>query len=151
MKRKFADKILPEDNIIQYCRKALGNDYRNMWIDPVYFDDKYLRYTDEFFSEVGIRLYPKRTNIRLKLIELGVSAPKLLSKCKSQAEKEKVKAEWDKYRSLVWSIIHDDINFAKQHGVKPVNIIVKGVRFSTKNKTFLEKITLVRKVEKIMG
>ena len=44
-------------NIINFCRKALGDRYQNYHIDPIYFDDKYYNDTTEFFSEVGVNLY----------------------------------------------------------------------------------------------
>ena len=32
------------DAIIQYCRKAFGRKYKDMWIDPLYFDDRSFKF-----------------------------------------------------------------------------------------------------------
>lgn len=115
-----------EDNIVKYCRKAFGDRYRNMWIEPVYFDDKYIRYTDDFFSEVGVELYPKITNLSKALKECGIKPPK-------------TKEEWEEYSGIVWEIVHSDIN----------KNIAKGVRYSKDDDEFYEKIKSVSVVDKL--
>lgn len=125
-----------EDGIVQYCRKAFGKRYRDMWVDPLYFDDKYFRYTEEFFSEVGVRLYPKITNLSKELKRRGIEPPK-------------TKDEWIKYRAIVWEIVHKDIAENINKGVKPVNIVVTGVRYSDNYDNFKERIKSVRKVKSL--
>lgn len=138
-----------EDNIVQYCRKAFNKEYRDMWIDPIYFDDKYFRFTKDFFSEVGVYLYPKITNIRKELKRSGISVPKPLRKCKNRAEREKVREEWNEYRSIIWKIIHDDIDKNIQKGIKPINIVITGVRYSTKDEKFHEEIKSIKEVQNL--
>ena len=123
-----------EDNVVQYCRKAFGKRYRNMWIEPVYIDDKYLDYTEDFFSEAGVCLYPKITNLKNELKRRGINPPK-------------TKDEWENYRSIVWEIVHKDIETSKRNKVKPVNIVFKGVRYSDKNGNFHERIKSVDRVK----
>lgn len=52
-----------EHTAVSFCRKVLKNKYRNKWINIIYFDDKYLKYTNSFFSEICISLYPKYSKI----------------------------------------------------------------------------------------
>lgn len=145
-----------EDELVQYCRKAFKGKYQNMWIDPLYFDGKYLRHTTEFFSEVGTALYPKITNLRDELKRRGYhNLPKPLHQCKTKEELERVREEWEEYRSVVWDIIHTDIKKSKEKGVKPVFVVVSGIRYQdrkvkdNKKAKYREKITSVQKVEKI--
>lgn len=110
-----------EDDIVKFCRKTFGKKYRNMWIQPVYFDDKYFRYTDEFFAEVGVLLYPKISKLPKKTPENEFY-----------------------YRTLVWEIVHKDIDTNIKNGVEPISIIIKGVRYSDNGK-YIEKIKSVRR------
>lgn len=125
------------DSIVQYCRKAFGSNYKNMWINPVYFDDKYFRHTEDFFSEVGVELYPKLTNVRNALKEAG------LSNCSNTSEA---------VRAFIHDLAESDIAQNIERGVKPVCVIVTGVRYSDPNKKgeFVEKFTGVRKVRKLV-
>lgn len=110
-----------EDDIVQFCRKAFNKRYRNMWIDPLYFDDKYFRWTGKFFREVGVDLYPKIT--------------KLPKRRKGQDT-----LDW---RALVWETAHNDISTNISSGVNPIRVIVKGVRIPDSNVKdgYREKIT----------
>ncbi len=121
-----------DDNIVQYCRKAFGKRYKNLWIDPVCFDDKYFRYTKEFFAKVGVELYPKLTNLKAAFRQARISWPK---SCE----------EWYDYRDFVWEIVQHDIDINKRKGVEPKCVMVSGVRFYEDNK-FKEKIISVREV-----
>lgn len=94
-----------EDSIVQMARFALQGKYKNYWIDPIYFDDKYIRFRDDFFAEVGIALYPKITK-----------AP---AKSKGMSSEE--------YRALIWKTAHNDIALNDRHGVNPKYVIIKGV------------------------
>lgn len=125
-----------EDEIVQYCRKAFGKRYRDMWIDPLYFDDKYFRYTEKFFSEVGVQLYPKITNLSKELKRRGIEPPK-------------TKDEWIKYRAIVWEIVHKDIAENINKGVKPVDVVVTGIRYSDNRGNFKESIKSVKKVKRL--
>lgn len=125
-----------EDNIVKYCRKAFGKNYKDMWIEPVYFDDKYIHYTEEFFSEVGVELYPKITNLSKALKERGVNPPK-------------TKDEWERYNAVVWEIVHSDISKNIDNSIKPVCVVVKGVRYSKDDNEFYEKIKSVKVVNKL--
>lgn len=125
-----------EDSIVKHCRKAFGNRYKDMWIDVVYFDDKYYRYTEDFFSEVGVMLYPKITNLKKELIRRGIKSPK-------------TKEEWVDYRRVVYEIAHNDISINKERRVKPINIVVNGVRYSDSKGNFHEKFKSVNKVKKL--
>ena len=135
-----------EDSIVQYCRKAFGRQYRNLWINPIYFDDKYFNFTHRFFSEVGVELYPKITNLQEEMKRCGMKVPKPLYLCKTEEEREEVKMEWEEYSAFVWEIVHRDIDVNKEKGIKPVSVIVKGVRYPNYDGDFDEEITDVRKV-----
>lgn len=143
-----------EDCIVQFCRDAFRKKklYKNMWILPIYYDDKYEKFTDTFFSEVGIELYPKITDLNKELKRRGITPPKM-PKNATREDKIKYKEEWDKYRAIVWDIVHNDI--AKNRGLKvePVKVVVKGVRILTKeidsngDNVVIEKIVGIDKVK----
>lgn len=106
-----------EDNIVKYCRNAFKNKYRDMWINPVYFDDKYINFTDEFFSEVGVELYPKITNLQKELKSRGFDPQE----------------DWYNYKSIIWEIVHADIDENIRKGVKPVFLVINGVRYPSED------------------
>ena len=130
-----------EDNIIKHCRKAFGKDYKSMWINPIYFDDKYFTHTEKFFSEVGIELYPKTVSISKELKRLGYKFPKPKTKAELEEQREE-------YKSIVWEIIHKDIDKSIRKGIKPINVTITGVRYKTK-KGIHEKITSISVVKKL--
>lgn len=117
-----------EDSIVQHCRRAFGDKYYNMWIDPVYFDDKYFRWTEQFFGEVGVGLYPKLT----KLPSRGEYADD---------------SEW---RTAVWRIVRDDIHKSIYKGVKPKLMVIKGIRVPDRDieGSYVEKITGLYRVRR---
>lgn len=125
------------DSIIQYCRKAFRGNYKNMWVNPVYFDDKYFSHTESFFSEVGVMLYPKLTNVRNALKEAGLSNYSNTS---------------EEVRAFIHNLAESDIAQNIERDVKPVYVIVTGIRYSDPNKKgeFIEKFTGVRKVRKLV-
>lgn len=143
-----------EDCIVQFCRDAFRKKklYKNMWILPIYYDDKYERFTDVFFSEVGIELYPKITDLNKELKRRGITPPKM-SKNATREDKIKYKEEWDKYRAIVWDIVHKDIAENRRSKVKPVSVVVKGVRILTEkidsngHNIVTEKIVGINKVK----
>lgn len=129
-----------DDNVVKFCRLAFEGDYNDMWILPIYYGDKYYRYTDEFFSEVGVLLYPKLTNLAKELKRMGFTPPK-------KDDKE----GWKEYRDVVWRIIHEDIDKNIERGVHPIRVVVKGVRYSVggygrRTRVFEEEITSVKEV-----
>lgn len=125
-----------EDSIVQFCRKAFKDNYKDMWINPVFFDDKYFRFTECFFSEVGVELYPKITNVKKKLSEMGIIEPK-------------TKVDWEEYSAVVWGIIQEDIEKNVRKGVKPICISVRGVRIPKGDgKSYIEKYSGFKKVTK---
>lgn len=85
-----------EDAVVQFCRTAFKGKYRNLWIDVVRYDKRYLSFVDDFFPEVIVDLYPKLTNVTKELQRRGI-------------EKPKNRLEWEKYKSFVWEIVHGDI------------------------------------------
>lgn len=124
------------DAIIQYCRKAFGRKYKDMWIDPLYFDDRYFRYTESFFSEVGVKLYPKLTNVKDALNKAGLS---------------KHNSNSDAVRAFIRSLAEGDIDQNIKTGVKPICIIVTGVRYTDpkRKSEFIEKFTGVKRVQRL--
>lgn len=112
------------DNLVQFCRKAFGKRWGRFWIDPLYFDDKYMMYTQKFFSEVGCELYPKLTKLPKREPDMSD----------------------DEYRAIVWGIVHDDI-VAQRDTVKPICIIIKGVRWPNGK----QKVVSVKEVPKVSG
>jgi hypothetical protein len=118
------------------CRKAFGKNYKDMWIDPLYFDDKYFRYTEDFFSEVGVYLYPKITDLRKELARRSYSVPP-----------KHDKVAWNEYRHIVWGIIHKDIQENINKGIEPIEVKVKGVRIPDDYDDYIEKITKVERVK----
>ena len=128
-----------DDNIVQFCRKAMKQknvSQDSMWIDPVYFDDKYFRWTEHFFSEVGIALYPKITNLREHFKKHNIKWPKN-------------KQDWEKHRTLVWEIVHNDIDTNINKGVKPIYMIITAVRIPDKHNkgNYIEKIISIKKAK----
>lgn len=105
-----------EDAIVKFCRRAFKSKYRGMWIVPIYFDDKYIQHTEKFFSEVGVHLYPRRTDIRAALKEHGIPIPH-------------TDAGWSEVSEFVWRVINSDIDACEREGVEPVGVVVSGLRY----------------------
>ena len=124
-----------KDNIVKYCRRAFKKQYKGMWINPIYFDDKYFGYSEEFFSEVGIELYPKLTDPLKELNKRGFNVPK-------------TRDEWRRYKNFIWEIVQKDIQKNINKGVKPICVVVNGVHFC-KNGQFYDKIISVQQVDKL--
>lgn len=143
-----------EDSIVQFCRDAFRKKklYKNMWILPIYYDNKYEKFTDVFFSEVGIELYPKITDLNKELKRMGIIPPKM-PKNATREDKIKYKEEWNNYRAIVWDIVHKDIAENRRSKVKPVRVVVKGVRILTEkidsngHNIIIEKIVGINKVK----
>lgn len=143
-----------EDCIVQFCRAAFREKklYRNMWILPIYYDNKYEKFTDVFFSEVGIELYPKITDLNKELKRRGIIPPKM-PKNATREDEIKYKEERNNYRAIVWDIVHKDIVENRRSKVKPVRVVVKGVRILTKeinsigDNVVIEKIVGINKVK----
>ena len=143
-----------EDCIVQFCRDAFREKklYKNMWILPIYYDNKYEKFTDVFFSEVGIELYPKITDLNKELKKRGIIPPKM-PKNATREDKIKYKEEWNNYRAIVWDIVHKDIVENRRSKVKPVRVVVKGVRILTEkfdsngHNIVTEKIVGINKVK----
>ena len=120
-----------QDNIIKFCRSAFGKRYKNMWIYPVYFDDKYFKYTDKFFSEVGVLLLPKISNVKSEMKRVGIKSSK-----DSRAD------------ALIYFLAKKDLDENEKRNVKPKAIVVKGLRFADKSKKnkYINKIISVDEV-----
>lgn len=93
-----------ETGIVEFCREALNDLYMSHWIEPVYFDDKYICHTYRFFGEVGVRLYPKLS-----------------------ATPDRGSMSEEEWRYAIWEIAHNDIDKNKRLGVIPKLIVVKGM------------------------
>jgi hypothetical protein len=102
-----------EDAIVQMCRRVFNGKYKAYWIDPIYFDDKYFRYTEQSFAEVGIELYPRYTDLQKELRRRGIDTKNI---------------DKNRHSEIVWEIVHEDIRKAKNNGVKPVRIVVHTIR-----------------------
>ena len=111
-----------EDAIVQFCRNAFQDSWKQYWIDPLYFDDRYFRHTETFFNEVGVHLYPKL----------------------SPMPKRKSGMSDTEYKSLIWNVAHRDI-VAQSGKVEPICIIVRGRRTSDDD----ERIISVKQVNRL--
>ena len=123
--------ISMECNIVHFCRKAFGDKYKNMWIDPIYFDDKYTSKSDWVFSEVGVALYPKSPNIKPR-----------------DAFPNEDKAA---YRLYLYELSHEDIERNIKLGATPIYVVVKGESFLNENKELQNRILSVERVPQISG
>lgn len=112
-----------ESNMVRFCRKAFEHRFKNMWIKPIFFEDTYFRYTEEFFKCVGVELYPKLTPI-----------PKHLH-------------NGENYEDIVWRISHDDISKSIADGVVPVMVLINGVRYKHNGDNYSEIITSINTVK----
>lgn len=110
-----------ETNIVHFCRKAFKEKYKSYWIDVVWFDDKYFNFTQSFYSEVQVDLYPKITNLRKAFKKAGIKYPT-------------TKEEWEEHNGFVWEIVHKDIQMNIDNLVVPITVRVKGVRIPTDKK-----------------
>lgn len=120
-----------EQKIVGFCRRAFKGYYRNMWIAPIYFDDKYFRFTKDFYSEVGVELYPRRSDIPKK---------------GSMGD--------DQYKALLWDIAHKDIWANINKGVESRNVVIRGVRilntkeeWGANEKGVIERIKCIKEVK----
>lgn len=120
-----------EDYLVSFCKDALGDIYSDMWIDPEYFDDRYLKSTDKFYAEVGMTLYPRYTNLADVFAKAGIKYPK-------------TKEDWDRHRDIVYGVIHRDITKSRKGNRYPIYIVVKG-----KKTKCTEKITSVQVVPRL--
>ena len=143
-----------EDRVVKYCRRIFKGKYNQCWIDTL---EKHHAYcVANFLPEIRVELYPKLTDLRAALKKLGISPPapfkvkkpKKPSKNRYKKEENYQKAnekyktklaeysqaklmndiEWSKYRSIVYGIVHRDINEQKRRGIKPIRILIKSIR-----------------------
>lgn len=143
-----------EDRVVKYCRRIFKGKYNQHWIDTL---EKHHAYCmANFLPEIRVELYPKLTDLRAALKQLGITPPapfrvkKPKKPTKNRYKKEenyqkafeKYKAklaeynqaklvndiEWSKYRSIVYGIVHRDINEQKRRGIKPIRILIKSIR-----------------------
>eukprot|EP00833_Pecoramyces_ruminatium_P011545 jgi/Orpsp1_1/1185577/evm.model.c7180000094430.1 len=124
-----------EDKIVKHCREVFKKQYRDYWIDTLGREEKEVKDNYKF---VKIHLYPKTINLREELMDRGITPPpkmkikepkrpnednyKVKDKYKAALTKyyqkkkryeklrEKNRKEWEKYKSIVYSLIHDDID-----------------------------------------
>ena len=130
------------DNFVKFCRKAFGNRYRDMWIVPVYFDNRYLSHTDEFFPEVGVYLVPRTRSLAQALKANGITPP-----CKNAPSQA-----WEAYRGAVWEVIWSDIeDYCFSHpGHKLDKVVITAKRTPSRQNPheYVEKILNVGQVDK---
>lgn len=117
-----------EDAIVVFCRKAFRGSYKNWWVAPVAFDDKYFKHTDRFFHEVIVCMYPKLSDVKKEWVRAGHKWPATTFE------------EKDELRAFTWEIVHRDIAEQQRRGVEPHCISVKGVRFQNDKGRWVEKI-----------
>ena len=127
-----SDKM--SDELVKFCKDALGDKYRDMWVYPVYFDDAYIQYTEQFFSEVGVILYPRRTSFKEYFETHNITMP-------TSDE------EWAEYRAIAYNIVYSDLFENELEGVSPIYIIIRGERIKKKGEH--EAIEKIRSVERV--
>ena len=101
--------------LIDFCRNAFLSKYKNMWIYPVYFDDKYFVDTKSFFKEVGVVLYPRITDLDWYFKDLG---------CEEGATIENMR----KHRAEMDRLALKDLKRNDRIGTAPIYVVVKGNR-----------------------
>lgn len=125
---KWGNWIFPRMNIhtdvIRFCRRSFKNKYKDYWIGVVYFDDKYIRYTEDFFAEVGVELYPKIHKVVTPL-------------------------EGEDMYAATCRVANEDISISIDKDVVPICIKVTGVRYSDASGKFHEVIKSVRRVKSL--
>ena len=114
------ENYLMDDSIVRCFRMAFGQEYKDMWIDPVYYlddhiiEDHGIHYADDLteqdrsfrifrgstFPEAGCVLYPKITkDLAEELRSRGFPAPKRPVRPK-KVRKDAPKEAKDRYRAL---------------------------------------------------
>lgn len=115
-----------EDAIVNFCRRAFKNKYGDMWILPIYYDNKYINLTHSTFAEVGVELYPKVSNLYNKLGTLAIK-----KKDEEVMNKASVRGRWAAYKEEIHNIIHNDIIECRLQGIKPINAVVNGIVYTS--------------------
>lgn len=141
-----------EDKIVKFCRRIFKNKYQEYWIDTLNREVEEVR---SKYKLVEVDLYPRTVHLRDELKKRGVTPPprlnmrkpkkpqesnfknkrmykKALRKYKTKLEeykklKKQNDKEWKKYSSIVYSIIHEDIEQSKNNNVVPIKINIKKV------------------------
>lgn len=132
-----------DDAIVQFCRDAFKKQYRSFWIYPVYMDDRYVHYTEDFFKEVGVELLPKLHKLPDCPRRPSGKNPynhrgQLVNpKCRNLAEWDAWRDAMELYREEVWKIVWGDYNIHVSRGTSPKLVVVKGVRLPTGDEHFV--------------
>ena len=115
-----------EDAVVNFCRRAFKNKYRDMWILPIYYDNKYINLTHSAFAEVGVELYSKVSNLYKKLDTLAIK-----KKDEEVMNKSSIRGRWADYKEEIHNIIHNDIIECRIQGIKPINAVVNGIVYTS--------------------
>ena len=150
MKKKYRS-VSFEDRIVKYCRRIFKNKYNNYWIDTL---NKEVSEVKNKYKIVEVHLYPKTINLREELIKRGITPPPKLRMRKPKKPrkrdyknyeynealsdykiklnkykelKEKNDRKWEKFRGLVYDLIHEDIDYNKRNDVVPIKLKIKKI------------------------
>jgi len=162
-----------EDKVVQYCRQVFDKRYNNYWIDTL---EKEEEEVINKFKLVEIDLYPKHINLRNELIKRGIRPPKKIkfrepkrpiksrykreekyeeALAKYEEEKEKYdklreenRKEWKQYKSIVYDLIHKDIDDSKKKNITPINLVIEQVklRFNVKEELKKQGVKIPKKL-----
>lgn len=127
-------------NIIDFCRYSFVSKYKDMWIYPIYFDDRYFKDTQEFFKEVGVVLYPRLTNIEEYFKNIGYTGEVTIRLMREHSEEMR-------------KIAHADLKKNEKLGTKPIYVVIKGKR--TKRfwgvREYNEYTEVIRSIKEVSG
>lgn len=126
--------------LIDFCRNAFLSKYKNMWIYPVYFDDKYFGDTKSFFKEVGVVLYPRITDLNKYFKDIG-------------CEEGATIANMRKYRNEMDRLALKDLKHNGKLGTAPIYVVIKGKRVKrifncVVENEYSETIEVIKEVKK---
>lgn len=154
-----------EDKIIKYCRYVFTTkkkfNYNNYWIDTKELE--VIEGKNNMFN-VEVDLYPKNINLGEELKKLNIKTPKrfdmkrpkevskLLTGQEYEEDVERFKKEcikyrelklknkksWDNYKTIIYKLIHNDINKSKKNNVKPITVLINKVYYKKNNKFYEE-------------
>ncbi|ORX77169.1 hypothetical protein BCR32DRAFT_283456 [Anaeromyces robustus] len=154
-----------EDKVVKHCRRIFDGKYNQYWIDTL---DKEDNEVQNKLKYVRVNLYPKNINLREELIMRGITPPKKLTirqphkpkrdryiqqeqyeealsnyRIKKRRYDEAVEAnrkEWSKYKSIVYELIHEDIDYEKcVNHTTPIRLEIIQVRKSKKSPKYIVK------------
>jgi len=144
MLRKGTDSN--ERSLIHQCREALKSDYRDYWVEIVWYETEQIkvhklnwklngkknkRYRNSnseykyYNKKIGINLYRREHDLEYYLKDKGIEPPVTPKGTVSYREYSGYKQLWENYNKVILQIARENINQSKKNKVEPIRLVIK--------------------------